>query len=172
LDLAEYGHVAVPELLAAYTPEGFELRVHTGSTLWIVDGLAIAELSAELVPLSRHIEGTGVIQRRIDMTRGKADHVKFELPETAQGQGRGRRVLRASVELYEALGIDEIELVAVDKGKYVWAAAGFRFATRRAGTRSSVESNSRRSSWGSRSSTSTLTPLSRGRSPSCPPRKV
>ena len=129
LDLAEDGQAAVPELLAAYTPEGFELHVHPGSTLWIVHGLVIAELSAELHPLSPAVEGSGVIQRRIDTTRGKADHIKFELPEAAQGEGRGRRLLRASVELYQALGIEEIELTAVDTGKYAWAAAGFAFRT-------------------------------------------
>jgi hypothetical protein len=133
LDLAEYGHAAVPELLAAFTPDGFELHVQPGSTLWIVDGLVVAELTAELEPVSPAIGGTGVIQRRIDMTQGRADHIKFELPEAAQGEGRGRRVLRASVELYRALGIDEVELTAVDRGKYVWARQDSRSAPRRAG---------------------------------------
>ena len=119
----------MPELLDAYTPPDFALRVLDGSALWIEEGALVAELSAELEPLSGELEGTGVVQRRIDTRRGKADHFKFQLPEAAQGAGRGRWVLRASVELYQALGITEIGLTAVDKGKYVWAAAGFAFAT-------------------------------------------
>jgi GNAT superfamily N-acetyltransferase len=128
IDLAEEGQAVVPELLAAYTPPGFELHVLDGSVLWVVEGGVVADLSAELVPESEDAALTGVIQRRIDTTQGRAIHLKFELPEFAQGQGRGRRVLRASADLYVALGISQIELTAVDKGKYVWAAAGFSFA--------------------------------------------
>jgi hypothetical protein len=129
VDLAEDGPRIVPELLDAYTPPDFKLLVLDGSAMWIEEGALVAELSAELQPVSSELEGTGVIQRRVDTRRGKADHFKFELPEAAQGAGRGRRVLRASVELYQALGVTEIRLTAVDKGKYVWAAAGFSFAT-------------------------------------------
>jgi hypothetical protein len=127
IDLALDGQTLVPELLRVYTPNDFELRLLDGSWLRAKDGHVALELTAELVPLHDVAKTTGVIQRGLDTMARRAIHHKLELPESAQGEGRGRSLLRESVDLYAGLGIETVHLRAVDKGRYVWAAAGFAF---------------------------------------------
>lgn len=72
----------------------------------------------------------GILERRLLVGQGIARQVKFELPEAAQQQEKGRHMLGASVRTYEALGLDRIALAAaVDVGRYVWAVCGFSFAS-------------------------------------------
>jgi hypothetical protein len=126
IDLVERGREIVPELLEVYTPTDFELRLLDGSWLRALDGEVMVELTAELLPLGLAGE-TGVVERRLDTASRHVHHDKLELPSPAQGVGRGRAMLRQSVDLYVELGIERVSLLAVDTGRYVWAAAGFSF---------------------------------------------
>jgi hypothetical protein len=59
-----------------------------------------------------------------------AHHNFFTLPPLDQGHGKGRRVVRRSLDLYDELGLERVRLLAVDIGTYVWAMAGFDFESR------------------------------------------
>lgn len=65
--------------------------------------------------------------RRVIRTGERVHHELFSLPKTYWGQGNARAMLRAAVDLYDALGIEEVTLTAQGLGKYIWAVAGFDF---------------------------------------------
>jgi hypothetical protein len=132
VDLAQHGREIVPELLRVHTPDDFELQLLDGSWLRAQDGHVAVELTGQLVPLDGDSSSTGVVQRRLDTLARRAEHHKLELPAWAQGEGRGRAMVRRSVDLYTDLGIERVSLLAVDTGRYVWAASGFSFADERA----------------------------------------
>lgn len=55
-------------------------------------------------------------------------HENFQLVESAQGLGIGKSMLKNSIDFYDYIGIDEINLLADNEvGKYAWAKYGFDF---------------------------------------------
>jgi len=55
-----------------------------------------------------------------------AYHQVLYLNEDQQGKGYGKAMLKKSLSEYEKMGVDRIEVHAVDKGAYVWAALGYK----------------------------------------------
>lgn len=128
VDLSKEAGVAA-EFIDALTPSGMHLEIHSGSELKVSDNHLELSLSANLVPATSELgDEAGVVERRFWTSSGQVRHQKLELPQLAQGQFRGRRILRKSVALYQSIGLESIQLTAVDVGRYVWAAAGFSFA--------------------------------------------
>ncbi len=61
-----------------------------------------------------------------DRVRGaSAYHDYLFLEPRAQAQGAGKRLVRAQVRAYRALGIQEVRLTCADVGRYVWPKWGF-----------------------------------------------
>jgi hypothetical protein len=59
-----------------------------------------------------------------------AEHIKFELPLSLQEDGIAAKIIAASLEHYENLGMDAIEMNAnINVGSYAWAQYGFGYAT-------------------------------------------
>jgi hypothetical protein len=127
----------LPRLLDLLPPD-FGIWLHEGSVAMLDgDGDVRIEFSGMVQPdlfgafSSLGRTQTGPMHRTIS-TRGRsARHHVFRLPPAWTGQMRGRLAVRQSVELYRALGVDEVSLVAVDDGRYAWAMCGFDFATQR-----------------------------------------
>ena len=57
----------------------------------------------------------------------KVYHAHFEITDSAkQGMGTAKKIIRASMPLYEKIGAERIELFAsLDNGGYTWARMGF-----------------------------------------------
>jgi predicted GNAT family acetyltransferase len=53
------------------------------------------------------------------------DHSSFILPESLQGQGHAKLMMRNALETYERMGVTYVTTQAVDVGAYAWARAGF-----------------------------------------------
>lgn len=134
-DRIELTDEMLPRLLEL-APADFSVYVEQGSAA-IREGESDIriELSALLQPAvfaafeSLGLTQTGPLRRTIVTQTSHARHHNFRLPLAWTNQLRGRETLRRSVELYQALGIGEVSLLAVDDGRYVWAMCGFDFAT-------------------------------------------
>ena len=73
---------------------------------------------------------TREIQRDFHVTadgRLIVEHSLFTLSKNDQGQGTATRMMADSLDLYERIGVDQINVVAnKDVGAYAWAALGFQ----------------------------------------------
>jgi len=74
-------------------------------------------------------EPVGVIERVVDTGTGVAAHREWRLDATHQAGKRGRQMLRRTVDLYRAMGVNTVYVDASEVGRYVWASAGFDFAS-------------------------------------------
>ena len=71
-------------------------------------------------------DGRLIIQRLINLDKGKATHALLVLPEKYQGQDIGKKIMLEAIEAYKEMGINQIFLDAgMNVGKYVWARYGF-----------------------------------------------
>lgn len=128
---------AMGELLRAWTPVDFQLTPLSGSWARADEQGVELGLTAELTPLVEPDSDrddddpvSGVIQRYLHTGDAIARHENFTIPRGWNRRYRGRLVLRESAFVYEQLGIERVELSAVDVGRYVWAACGFDFISR------------------------------------------
>jgi GNAT superfamily N-acetyltransferase len=120
--------VRFPEILEAFVPPGFCHRFGYPSYLKVVeDGHLEMELRLEFWPEGPRLdELLCKASRSFNTAEQTAHHMSLEIAETLQGQGIGRRLVFSATELYSALGIREVRLIAADIGRYVWAMCGFR----------------------------------------------
>lgn len=119
-----------PWLFEPYRAAGLDLRIERG-TIRTIDGSLDMELCSDVIDLHRDGVRLAAFQRVI---RGDTAWHKSSLTfEGHQRQGVARRVLAASVALYDTIGVERVRLNAVGAGRYVWARAGFDFDERLAG---------------------------------------
>lgn len=81
-----------------------------------------------LLSMSSHSSAGAKVEREFYRNKGAwvADHVAFELPAELRGGGHARRMMRASLQSYDSMNVDRIEVDAGQSdGGYVWAKAGF-----------------------------------------------
>lgn len=117
----------LPWLFEPYWTADLDLVVEKG-TIRSLDGLLDLELVVEVLDRRRGDRPVAAFQRVI---RGDTAWHKSSLTfDGFQRQGIARRVLSASVDLYDSLGVRKARMNAVGVGRYAWARAGFDFDER------------------------------------------
>lgn len=130
IDLAEHsGHF--PEILDAYTLK------HITPVLVARDkqGELISKASLEeggSIRLTGFLlddgEFVGEFMRRLQLDRGLAIHEHLVIDPRFRGQGIGARFVHRSLDLYDALGLEQVGLKAsLATGRWYWAQMGFDF---------------------------------------------
>jgi len=121
--LHEHDVERLAPLWAPFHDEGLELEVDAGRSRLQPEGLRLA---AEVLDRREGGAAVGFFDRLI----GPADawHKSSLTYDAFQRRGIARRVLSASVALYDSLGVGRVHLNAVGPGRYVWARCGFDFA--------------------------------------------
>jgi GNAT superfamily N-acetyltransferase len=121
------GAAEFPWLFEPYRQADLDLAIELASVR-VRDGDLELDLVADVI--DRRLGGQAVGAFRRAVRRGSALHHSSLTYEPFQRQGIARRVLSASVFLYDSLGIARVQLNAVGAGRYVWARSGFDFAER------------------------------------------
>lgn len=118
-----------PGLAEAWTPAGLELVPVANSSVRIVeDGEFELYLKGSLV--APWPDWQGLIERSLSSGgTGVARHINYFLPESFYRRRNGSTMIRRSALLYRELGLEQIQTKAFAVGKYVWARAGFDFAS-------------------------------------------
>lgn len=117
----------LPWLFEPYWAADLDLVIERG-TIRSLDGELDIELNAEVLDRRQGDRPVAAFQR---VLRGDTAWHKSSLTyDEFQGQGIARRVLSASVALYDALGMRWVRMNAVGAGRYAWARAGFDFDER------------------------------------------
>lgn len=116
-----------PEVIDPFVPTGFRHVVRYGSAIRRVEDELDVELSLEFWPARtrRSAPVTCSARRAFNTADTQAHHVYLQIGDALQGHGIGRRLVRSALALYEALGIVDVDLVAMDIGRYAWAMCGF-----------------------------------------------
>jgi len=114
-------------LSAPFREVGLDLAVGRARAR-MADGELELDLAADVIDLRRDGRRVAAFDRVI--RRRAAWHRSSLTYEPFQRQGIARRLLTASVALYDSLGLSHVHLNAVGPGRYVWACAGFDFAER------------------------------------------
>ena len=121
--------LALPELVYTFEPEGLEMTFGAGGGMVATvrdDGTLHVTFEASFVtPDNWH---AGNIARTLDTHDGVVTHDALLLDETLQNRGISARMMRRSLNLYDALDMDEIRVRAQMSGRYVWSRFGFDFA--------------------------------------------
>lgn len=122
------------DLLDAFTPAEYELRLDTSTHARVTAHLAEARIDGDLIPPGVPLDAVrpevGRVERVVRVLRDSApvvEHQLLEIPAPFRDRGSGTEVLWRSVELYRAAGIEAVTLVAANYGRYVWAMCGFEF---------------------------------------------
>jgi hypothetical protein len=77
-------------------------------------------------PLMQNGRNIGRITRRIYPESGVAENAYLSLNSNQQGNGIAKRLLSGQVDIYEAMGLDRVEVsTGLDRGGYAWARYGF-----------------------------------------------
>jgi GNAT superfamily N-acetyltransferase len=77
-------------------------------------------------PLMQNGRSVGKMTRRILPEEGIAQNAYLLLDEELQGQGIAKRLLSNQVDIYEAMGINKVEVsTGLARGGYAWARYGF-----------------------------------------------
>jgi GNAT superfamily N-acetyltransferase len=120
--------LALPELVQTYEPEGLEMTFgqYGGMTATVRDDGTI-HVTFEASFVTEETWHAGSIARSLDTRDGVVRHDALLLDETLQNQGISARMMRRSLDLYDALGMDEIRVRAQMSGRYVWSRFGFDF---------------------------------------------
>lgn len=111
---------------------GGDVKAEVKYVLSVVDedGATIA-MKADLM---RDGSRVGIVERRFTR-KGRTfsvTHDFFKLDQSEQGKGIGEEILRRSLQLYAAIGVNEIALDAAWVGRYTWARFGFSWDSKTA----------------------------------------
>lgn len=118
-------HVKLSDLKAAFTPDGFQTKIHT-ARVDHENGKATLNLA---MSISKDGKPAGIINRtaqRDKKGRLIIHHEAFDLDPEFQGHGAAKSVMRKSLEAYEKAGVHAVHVDATDVGRYTWASMGFR----------------------------------------------
>ncbi|WP_158288401.1 GNAT family N-acetyltransferase [Mucilaginibacter psychrotolerans] len=136
------GKKPLKDFLLAYFP-GFDLREYLKEIGELLTPLTQAKIEKELayfeepppmIIVQFYSEDEGDDETGLALSRAFirhddeliAEHDFFRIPETARGQGIGKKMLNLSLQQYLRLGVDKIVLeAALADGSYVWAKAFF-----------------------------------------------
>lgn len=125
LDSVVGPHVKLSDLKAAFTPDGFQTKIHT-ARVDHENGRATLSLAMSIF---KDGKPAGIINRT--MQRDKKGrliihHEAFDLDPEFQGHGAAKSVMRKSLQAYEKAGVHAVHVDATDVGRYTWASMGFR----------------------------------------------
>lgn len=125
LDSVVGPHVKLSDLKAAFTPDGFQTKIHT-ARVDHENGKATLSLAMSIF---KDGKPAGIINRT--MQRDKKGrliihHEAFDLDPEFQGHGAAKSVMRKSLQAYEKAGVHAVHVDATDVGRYTWASMGFR----------------------------------------------
>jgi hypothetical protein len=117
---------AFAEVLDAYVPEGYELRLNSNRPCRAADQCGgMIEFSGRLL---WNGEAVARLERAIYLARQYAEHRLFERTRSHRGHQLSLRSLLSSVALYDEIEIRQIRLRAtLSTGKWYWATLGFDF---------------------------------------------
>lgn len=119
-----------PWLFEPYWEADLDLEIERAS-LRVRNGRLELDLTSDVIDQRQDGVEVAAFQR---VLRGDMAYHRSSLTyDPYQRRGIARRVLSASVSVYDALGIRGVELNAVGAGRYVWARAGFDFMERVSG---------------------------------------
>jgi GNAT superfamily N-acetyltransferase len=94
--------------------------------VWVdPEEVAIETVLAE--PGGRRLGTMGRTIRREQSGQLVARHDYLFLDDQVQGQGIGREILREQFAGYDAIGVDRVDLRAVEVGRYTWARMGYQW---------------------------------------------
>jgi SPP1 gp7 family putative phage head morphogenesis protein len=94
--------------------------------VWVdPEEVAIETVLAE--PGGRRLGTMGRTIRREQSGQLVARHDYLFLDDQVQGQGIGREILREQFAGYDAIGVDRVDLQAVEVGRYTWARMGYQW---------------------------------------------
>lgn len=110
-----------PQLRDAWLPVGMDFYPRGSQNYAILDAAGEVEISYHAQIYTQAGEA-GRLGRHFSTTTGIAKHKYFSLPASEWGGGNGKRMMRRSAELYRRLGLSEIQVDAVDLGRYLWGA--------------------------------------------------
>jgi len=131
IDLAEHNE-HFPEVMAGFTAAGIEpvlvSRDDEGkliSEASLEDGGSLVVTGALRAPAGEFI---GSFKRRLQLEPNWAVHEQLVIVPEYRGKGIAPRLLLSSFELYDALGLEEVHVVAgLETGRWYWAHMGFEF---------------------------------------------
>lgn len=113
-------------LRSAFTPKGYSGAATEINHAKQYDG----GIRTTVVFKLKHKSGKyGSIEREFEKSSNgsiSVHHSLFEIPKELNGKGSAKEVMAKSFALYEKIGVKKVTMHAVDVGKYVWAALGFK----------------------------------------------
>lgn len=118
-------HVKLSDLKAAFTPDGFQTKIHT-ARVDHENGKATLSLA---MSISKDGKPAGIINRTVQRDKKgqlTVHHEAFDLDSEFQGHGAAKSVMRKSLQAYEKAGVHAVHVDAMDVGRYTWASMGFR----------------------------------------------
>ncbi len=125
LDSVVGPHVKLSDLKEAFTPSGFQTKIHT-ARVDHENGKATLSLA---LSISKDGRPAGIINRTLQRDKNghlTVHHEAFDLDQEFQGHGAAKSVMRKSLATYEKVGVHAVHVDAMDVGRYTWASMGFR----------------------------------------------
>jgi SPP1 gp7 family putative phage head morphogenesis protein len=94
----------------------------------VEDGEAMIEFDGAIT--SDDGRKIGTFTRKLVLEDGDfvATHDYYKIEDSKQGKGTSYRMMKRSIELYDSVGVDRIEVHTEWVGRYTWAIHGFDFA--------------------------------------------